>query len=120
MVLRSTKFELEIVRETPDWQLSSMTRIFSRHLPLLSHVEELKISEDPAVDFMWDYKLDVTPSQWLELFRLFIALQSLHVSKKLVPPILPTLRGPTGERIVDVSPALRDLYFEGHGHYERH
>jgi len=120
MVLRSpTKFELEIVRETPGWRLSSMTQIFSQHLPLLSHVEQLKIHEDPAVDFMWDYDSDVDPSQWLELFRLFVALQSLHVSKRLVPPILPTLRGPTGERIMDASPALRNLYFEGHGRYEK-
>jgi hypothetical protein len=69
-----------------------MTQIFS-HLPLLSHIEQLKIYEDPDADFLF-YNSD--PSQWMELFRLFIALQGLRVSKTLVPLILPTLRGSPG------------------------
>jgi hypothetical protein len=120
MILRSpTKFELEIVRETPDWRLSSMTQIFSLHLPVLSHVELLKIRDDPAVDFRWDYDSDMDPSQWLELFHLLIALQSLHVSKRLVPPIASTLQGFTRARAMDVLPALRSLSLEGHGCYEK-
>ena len=39
------RFELEIRCERPDWQLSSMTQIFSQQMPVLSHVEQLEILE---------------------------------------------------------------------------
>src|SRR5712691_2693524 len=40
-----TRFALEIRCERPDWQLSSITQIFSEQLPLLSHVEQLELRD---------------------------------------------------------------------------
>jgi len=114
MILQSpTMFELTVMCETPDWDLSSTTQIFSRQLSLLSHVEELEIREDPEARFEWKYDSDRDPSQWLGLFHLFIAVQSLYVSNRLVPPVSVALQELTGERTMEVLPALRNLFLEG-------
>jgi hypothetical protein len=111
-----TLFELEIKCERPDWQLSSMTEMFSQQLPLLSHVEELFIKEhtrDPLGWWIDDPNMD--SSQWLELFHLFVAVKRLTVSKVMVTHVAPALKElRVAEGIaVEVLPALRDLYVEG-------
>jgi len=107
------RFELQIKCERPDWQLSSMAQIFSQQLPLLSHVEQLRISEVPWVSFEWKDDPDMDSSQWLELFRLLIAAQSLHVSKALVSPVTGALRDLTGQMAMEVLPVLQTLSLEG-------
>ena len=104
-------FQLEIRCERPDWQLSSIVQIFSQQLPLLSHVEQLRISEFPWESFEW--KDDPDSSQWLELFRLLIAAQSLHVSKALVSPVTGALRDLTEQMAIQVLPVLQTLSLEG-------
>ena len=42
------QLELKIRCERPDWQLSSMTQIFSQPLPLLSLMERLEICDYPS------------------------------------------------------------------------
>ena len=107
------RFELEIRCERPAWQLSSMAQIFSQQLPLLSHVEQLRISEVPWEGFEWKDDPDMDSSQWLELFRLLIAAQSLHVSKALVSPVTGALRDLTGQMAMEVLPVLQTLSLEG-------
>jgi hypothetical protein len=51
--------------------------------------------------------------QWLELFRLLIAVQSLHVSERLVHRVAAALKGLTGEMAMEVLPALHTLWLEG-------
>jgi len=101
-------FWLEIRCERPDWQLSSMTQIFSQQLPLLSHVEQLRFSS-----FGWKEVPDMDSSQWLELFRLFVAAQSLHVSEGLVSPVAGALQDLTEQMATEVLPVLRTLALEG-------
>ena len=112
-----TWFELEIQCERPDWQLLLMTQIFSQHLPLLSHVEHLQIDESRWVGIGWrdDPEVPVGSSRWLELFQLFIAVQSLHVSQNMVPHVAVALRELSlmGEMAMEVLPALRNLSLEG-------
>ena len=105
-----SRFQLEIKCERPDWQLSSMTQIFSQQLPLLFHVEELEIRESYL---RWKNDPDMEPSQWLELFHLFISVQSLYVSESLVPPVAAALRDLTRETAMEVLPALCNLWLEG-------
>jgi len=105
-------FELEIRCERPDWQLSSMAQIFSQQLPLLSHVE-LTISDFPWESFEWKEVPDMDSSQWLELFRLFVAAQSLHVSEGLVSPVAGALQDLTGQMATEVLPVLQTLSLEG-------
>ncbi len=108
------RFALEIKYERLDWQLSSLTRIFSQQLPLLSHVEQLQISGDPWGSVGWNDP-DMVSSLWLELFQLFVAVQSLYLSEKLVLPVVAALQDlrVTGGTAVEVLPALRNLSLEG-------
>ena len=110
----STWFELEIRCERRDWQLSSMTQIFSHQLPFLSYVEQLEIYESPwwSSGSGWNEDPDMDSSQWLELFYLFIAVQNLRVSKVLVPPVANALQQVTERTAIEALPALRDLFLE--------
>jgi len=106
---------LEIKCERSDWQLSSMTQIFSQQLPLLFHVEQLKIWDPPWEIIGWKDGPDMDSLLWLELFQLFVAVQSLYVSKKLVLPVVAALQDlhVTGGTAVEVLPALLNLSLEG-------
>ena len=109
--------ELGIKCERLDWKLSSMTQILSQQLPLLSPVEHFEICEPqfPSSDVRigWEDDPDMDPSQWLELFRLLIAVQSLYVSERLVHRVAAALKELTGEMAMEVLPALRSLRLEG-------
>jgi hypothetical protein len=88
-----------------DWKVSFLIQICSQLWPLLSGVEELVIScynQDPL-----DWQ-DVDHTQWLELFRPFIAVQHLDICG-LEELIAPALRELTGARVMEVLPALRTL-----------
>ena len=98
--------------ERLDWQLSSMTQIFSEQLPLLSHVEQLKISAGFSTIPAWRDDPDMDFSQWLELFRLFVAVHSLYVPKRLVSPVARALQDLTEQMATEVLPALRTLFLE--------
>jgi hypothetical protein len=108
-----TMLMLEIRCERLDWQLSSMTQIFSQQLPLLSHVEQLKIREPLPMGPAWRDDPDMDSSQWLELLRLFVAAQSLFVSERLVSPVARAFQDLTEQMATEVLPVLRNLYLEG-------
>jgi hypothetical protein len=111
------QFDLGIKCERLDWQLSSMTQILSQQLPRLSHVERFQIRESRFrsgdVRIGWEDDPDMDSLQWLELFRLLIAVQSLHVSERLVHRVAAALKGLTGEMAMQVLPALHTLWLEG-------
>jgi hypothetical protein len=106
------RFEMEVRCERPDWQLSSMTQVFGQQLPLLSHVEQLELRESSWP--RWNDEPDMDSSLWLELFHLFSAVQSLYVSKILVPPVTAALRELGEGRTTEILPALQNLSLEGH------
>jgi hypothetical protein len=45
----------------------------------------------------------------LEIFRPFIALQSLHIEPRVVPLIAFALQELTGDRVMEVLPALHSI-----------
>ena len=106
---------LKIKCERPDWQLSSMTQILSQQLPHLSLVEQVEIIELPSSwgGSDWNDDPDMDSSQWLELFHLFVAAQSLYVSERLVPPVARALQDLTGHMATEVFPVLQTLSLEG-------
>jgi len=109
-----TRFGVEVGCKRPDWQLSSITQIFSQPLPLLSHIEELEIREGFCLErTRWKDDPDVDPSLWLELFHLFISVQNLYVCKLLAPPVAAALQELGEGRTMEVLPALRNLSLEG-------
>jgi len=89
-----------------------MTQIFSQQLPHLSLVEQLEICQSP-LELEWKDDPDMDSSQWLELFRLFVAAQSLHVSERLVSPVSRALQDLTGQMAMEVLPVLQTLFLEG-------
>jgi len=113
-----TRFELKIKCNRLDWQLSSITQIFSQQLPLLAHVEQLELRDEvtkfpSGTKLGWKDDPDMDSSRWLELFRLFVAAQSLHVSERLVSPVARALKDLTGQTATEVLPLLRTLFMEG-------
>jgi hypothetical protein len=51
--------------------------------------------------------------QWLELLHFFPLVETLRISKYLRPFVMPALNDLTGERAVEVLPALRNLHLMG-------
>ncbi len=118
MALRSpTLFKLDIECERDNWlERLSMTEVFILHLPLLRHVEFLQITWDPSSVAGIRKDPYMSSSDWVELFQLFIAVQSLYVSENLVPFVagaLLFLQELTGRMPMEVLPALRILSLEG-------
>ena len=107
------RFWMEIRCERLDWQLSSITQIFSEQLPLLSHVEQLQLRGFRRGNLGWKDDPDMDPSQWLELFRLLVAAQSLYVSERLVSPVAMALQDLTEQTAMEVLPVLQTLFVEG-------
>jgi hypothetical protein len=87
-----------------DWKISFLLQMCSQLFPLLSSVERLNI-ECRDIDPLDD----VDHMQWLEIFRPFIAVQSLHIGG-LNGFIAPALRELTGVRVMEVLPALHSLF----------
>jgi hypothetical protein len=107
------RIALEILCEERDWQLSSLAHVCHHHLPL-SSVEQLIVCERiPKTSLHWKHDMDY--SQWLELFRPFIAVRNLYVAKQFVPFVTAALQELTRERTMEVLPALTDLFLEGFG-----
>jgi hypothetical protein len=88
-----------------DWKVSFLVQICSQLWSLLSSVEELKIWSYDQDPLDWQ---DVDHTQWLEIFRPFIAVQSLDICS-LEEPITPALQELTGARVLEVLPALHTL-----------
>ena len=102
---------LRISCKEPDWQASSMAQVFSQLSPLLSHVEQLNVSEYVPGTARQGNGID--PTQWFELFDPFSAVQALHIYDELRPLVGRALQELTGERATEVLPTLRSLFFEG-------
>jgi len=94
-----------------DYQVSSMTQLCRELSPYLSFVDKLDMT--PSYKTLLALQDDMDSTQWLELFHPFIAVQSLRVTRELVPLVAPALQDLTGDRATEVLPALSDLRLEG-------
>jgi hypothetical protein len=79
-------------------------------LPLLSQVERLHVVEELKNESKWQ---DRDHTDWLELLNPFVSVKSLYVDERLGPSVTHVLQELTGERVVEVLPALHDLFLEG-------
>jgi hypothetical protein len=95
----------------PDWQISSFAQICSQFSLFLSNVERLDIEGRGEFPSNWEDDSDMDHTQWLELVRPFTAVQSLHINHGLGANIAPALQELTGDRVMEVLPALRSLSF---------
>lgn len=92
-------------------RISSLAQLCNELSPLLSQVERLEIKgdSDPQVE----PEVVMESAQWVELFRPFIAVQGLYVSKSLGPLVTQALESLPGESTKEVLPALRCLSLGG-------
>jgi hypothetical protein len=79
-------------------------------LPLLSQVERLHVVENVKNRSEWQ---DRDHTDWLELLNPFVSVKSLYVDERLGPPVAHVLQELAGERVMEVLPALHDLFLEG-------
>ena len=78
---------------------------------ILSHAECLEIKGD--ADSQVELQDGMESAQWLELFRPFIRVQGLCVSKKMGPLVTHALQELTQESATEVLPSLRSLSLGG-------
>ncbi|KAI0255440.1 hypothetical protein BJV78DRAFT_1175456, partial [Lactifluus subvellereus] len=91
-------------------QVSYMAQICSRYSFLLPSVEQLDICHCYPSEYHWH--VDSAEIPWLELFRPFTAVRTLRISRLAQSSIVRTLQELTGERAIEVLPALDGLYLE--------
>jgi hypothetical protein len=78
---------------------------------LLSGIEQLSI-DVPTIKSESTLQVDMDNTQWLELFHLFTAVQTLRISCRLQSVVVSALQGLSGELATEVLPALVKLYLE--------
>ena len=93
-----------------DLQLLSVAQVCSSSFPpaLILAVECLYI-QSMYRERLWED--DIEDSQWLELFRPFVAVKRLYISSDFTPQIATTLQE-LGDSTTEVLPALEMLFFE--------
>ncbi|KAH9970666.1 hypothetical protein BJV74DRAFT_866668 [Russula compacta] len=104
---------LSIRCSTSDWQLSFLAQACSSLSPTLSTFETLNVHEERVLPLRPGWEDDMENSQWLELFRPFVSVKTLYLSKKLVPLVVPALRQLAEESVTDVLPVLQKLSLGG-------
>ncbi|KAH9968121.1 hypothetical protein BC827DRAFT_1170377 [Russula dissimulans] len=103
---------LKILCNGLDWQLSSLAQVCSSALPSLPTVtlEHLTICEDSHHPPHWQD--DIEDIQWLELLQPFTGVKKLYLSEEFALRIALILQELTGERAIEMLPALQDLFIE--------
>jgi F-box-like len=104
-------FEVGILCRERDWQLSSLARICTTSLSLLSTTENLFIYE--PLNSQLDWKDDVENFEWLGFLHPFTAVKDLYISKQVAPRIAPALQEMTGGGTIEMLSTLQNLYLEG-------
>ena len=102
------KLILEISCRPTDWQLSSLTQVFSLSFPdvFIPTVEHLYVSEGR----LWEPKEDdIENGQWLEVLRPFTAVKYLYLSREFTSCIVLALQDLAGE----VLSSLQNIFLEG-------
>lgn len=92
-----------------DWQLSSVTQVFTSFFPSIYMVDHLYIYGPRDLPSRWR---DIENMQWLEIFLPFTAVKNLYLPKVFVPHIAPALQELAGGRVTEVLPILLNIYIE--------
>jgi hypothetical protein len=95
--------------EQLDWQLSFVTQVLSQLSPLPSSVDSLTINKPHK---MPTGEEDVSSTQWVELFRPFTHVRTVHVFEQLVPDVVDALA--TEDMATGVLPKLARFYLKGY------
>jgi hypothetical protein len=104
-------FKLGIRHNNLHEQVSSMAAACRQLSPLLPRVDRLDLLGRFTLQQVQPHLIYLM--QWQGLFYSFIAVQSLHVSKKLRPLIASALQALTGERGTEALPRLLYFFYQG-------
>jgi hypothetical protein len=102
-----------ILCHTFDRQVSGSTQICNHISPFFSNVRRLDIPCDNWLPWALGWQSHSDRTLFLRLFRPFIAVQILHVGFGLHELMASALQELTGERVMEVLPALRSLSLVG-------
>ena len=92
-----------------DLQFSCLAQFCALCLPTLSLFESLDIRV-PYSPWTWEDVIDDPDPQWLELLRPFNTVKDLCLHKHTAPRVAQTLRGLPAERVMEVLPALENIF----------
>ncbi|KAI0290818.1 hypothetical protein BC826DRAFT_970275 [Russula brevipes] len=98
-------FNFAILCKTSYGQLSSLTQFCGSPFLSFFNLEHLEICESPYGPG-WE---GVENIQWLELLHLFPTVKRLSLCKKSTPRVMHALQELSGERMMDVLPALQSI-----------
>jgi hypothetical protein len=101
---------LQISCQELDWQVSCITQILGESSPILSNVAHLSIH---AHRLRPGWKNDMVYSDWLDLLRPFVVVETLLVSRQLAGHVALAFQQVTGETVAELLPALHLLCLEG-------
>ena len=103
-------FFVKVLCRGLDWQISSLEQVCTSCLPPLFVLEDLYFDEDPYSQPDW--KASIENTQWLGLFRSFMAVKNLYLSEKFASCIAPALQELVEGRTTDVLPALQNIFLK--------
>ena len=105
------KFKLGVLGDLPGWERPSLVQMYNSCFPPFSTLEHLRIHEDRDSQPQWqDY---VQSAQWFDLFQSFTSVKDLGLSKNFVGFVAPALGGLTGQQVIEVLPALQNIFLDG-------
>ena len=107
----STSLDLGTSCDELEQRVLWMAQLCSELSDILSHVECLEIKGD--ADSQVELPDGMESLQWLEVFRPFIGVQGLYVSKKMGSLVTHSLQEFTQENATEVLPLLRSLSLGG-------
>ena len=100
--------QLGVSCRASDWQLSSISQVFSSSLPPFVTLERLEIHNPRE-----DWQDDMDSEQWLELLYPLTSVKDLVLGRHWIRRVAPALQELARERSTEVLPALQNLFFEG-------
>jgi hypothetical protein len=101
------RLHIQILCKPSDWQLSSLAQICVSALPPSSTLERLSIN-----DYRRRWEDDVENSQWLDLLHAFASVKDLVLSRTSFQLVAPSLEESAPEGVIEVLPALQNLFLE--------
>ena len=105
---RAHELLINISCREPDWQLSSIEQVCNSLYPL-STLKGLYI-EHKYSQLVWESGV-IENNLWLELFRPFVTVENLYLSKEFAPDIAVAMKEFVG--ITELLPSLQKLFVEG-------
>jgi hypothetical protein len=93
-----------------EW-IEGLAQVFISFYPPIRMVEHLYIHGYRCLLLVWGDGDDFG-TQLLEMFHPFTTLKNLYIIKEFTATIAPVLRELTGERVVNMLPALESLFLE--------